>query len=122
MKTKETDAWLKMIGRAAKDCRNRAKLSQREVARLTGMSNDTVIRLERGHNSVGMGSIVKYLIAVGATPATLFGGTAAKAVHQSIDRRMLHGWLDEILDCGVSHAETVMRGSLEAYRATWVRR
>lgn len=122
MKTREIDAWLKMIGRSAKDCRNRAGLSQREVARLTSMSNDTVIRLERGHNSVGMGSIVKYLLAVGVTPATLFGGTATKQAHGSIDRQMLHAWLDEVLDCGVPHAETVMRGALEAFRATWVRR
>lgn len=122
MKTREVDAWLKMIGKSAKECRLRVGLSQREVARLTGMSNDTVIRLERGHNSVGLGSIVKYLVAVGTTPATLFGGSGAKAAPGSIDRRMLHAWLDEVLDCGVSHAETVMRGALEAFRATWVRR
>jgi transcriptional regulator with XRE-family HTH domain len=72
---------LKSIGERARDRRIFVRLSQADLARRSGVSRDTVVRMERGDN-VGLESLVLIAITLDATTelADLFPAGDARSL------------------------------------------
>jgi transcriptional regulator with XRE-family HTH domain len=73
---------LRSIGERARDRRIFARLSQADLARRSGVSRDTVVRMERGDN-VGLEALV--LIAITLDAATEFAGLFPAGDARSLD-------------------------------------
>lgn len=62
------------FGRNVRDARRRIEITQQEVATATGMSRDSIHKIERGHRSVRLLTLLKLADALEVDPCELLKG------------------------------------------------
>lgn len=78
------------------DARTRRKLSQQQAGALAGLSQQAVSRLERPHMNVTIGTVSRYLVALGYAVELVVRELSGDVVHStqlrapSVERRPAH--------------------------------